>query len=356
MSEIEMTGERYIPEMEDEELELEHMERYYAASRLTEGKTVLDAACGEGYGCYLMAKKAGKVIGIDLDAAAIAHAKRKYSDAGNLTFLQAGVDRMDMVEDHTIDVVTSFETIEHVSEAVQHGFISEIHRVLKPEGILIMSSPNRKEYSDRYHFHNKFHIHELYVDEFARLLKGTFRNVRMYRQYLEVASWIDQTDVDEETLLCRKDSSRYAPEGKYAIAVAGNAALPEQSLSMVHLHLREEYLPLLEKLYAQRVRVGQLQREKEACEQELEREKEACEQELERRADELEHRMEVINEANAENSILKNELKLCREELERRADELEHRMQAINELQAFINQSRMKKAMDFIRELVKGRK
>lgn len=355
MSDIEMTGERFLPEMEDEELELEHTQRYCAASRFTEGKTVLDAACGEGYGCYLLARKAQKVIGIDLDQDTVLRAKRKYADADNLLFVQGGIDRLDMIGDHSIDVVTSFETIEHVSEEVQRAFLSEIRRVLKPDGILLMSSPNKKEYTDRYQFHNQFHVHELYVDEFVSLLQESFSNIRLYRQYLEVVSLIDRADVDAECIPYRKDSSRYAPEGKYAIAAASNAALPELSLSMASLHFREEYLPLLEKLYGQKERNAQLCKEQEELEQEWYRRKEGLEQELERRGAELEHRMDVINQADQEIAVLKNEWKLCREELERRAAELEHRMQVINELQAVIDQSKMKKVMDFIERLVKGR-
>ncbi len=367
MSEMKMTGERFLPEMEDAELELEHMERYYAASRFTEGKIVLDAASGEGYGCYLLARKARKVIGIDLDAEAVAHAKEKYADADNLVFVQSSVDKMDMIQDHSIDVVTSFETIEHVPESAQRAFISEIYRVLRQDGILIMSSPNKKEYSDRYHFQNPFHIHELYVDEFISLLKETFEHIRLYQQYLEVVSLIDQEGVDVEKVLYRKDSSRYEPKGKYVIALAGNAELPEKTLSMVNLHLREEYLPLLENLHRQRTLTENACNEKKASEQEYKVHIEQLKQEhkrhvlelegeLTRRADELEHRMDVINRAQEEISILNNEWKLCREELDRRAVELEHRMQVINELEAYIGRSNKQKIKDYLSKRIKHKK
>lgn len=364
---MKMTGERFLPEMEDAELELEHMERYYAASRFTEGKIVLDAASGEGYGCYLLAKRAKKVIGIDLDADAVAHATEKYKDADNLTFFHASVDKMDLIEDHSIDIVTSFETIEHVSEEAQRVFISEIYRVLKQDGILIMSSPNKKEYSDRYHFQNPFHMHELYVDEFVNLLREAFQHVRLYHQYLEVVSLIDQEGVDEETVSYRKDSRRYAPKGKYVIAIAGNKELPKKTLSMVNLHLREEYLPLLENLHSQREMTENACEEKKVLEQEWKRHTEQLEQqhkrrvqelewELNRRADELEHRMDVINQAEEQIGVLKNEWKLCREELERRAVELNHRMQVINELEAYIGRSNRQKVIDFLKKSIKHKK
>ena len=55
-------------------------------------------------------------------------------------------------------MVISFETIEHVDEAMQRGFLTEIRRVLKDDGILIISTPNKEVYSDQYHYHNEFHV------------------------------------------------------------------------------------------------------------------------------------------------------------------------------------------------------
>lgn len=341
MSEIVMTGERFIPESKDDELELEHMERYYTACRFVEGKVVLDAACGEGYGSYLLARTAKKVIGVDIDSMTILNAKEKYSNADNIQYIQGNIQKLDFMDSHTVDVVISFETIEHVSETIQKDFMSEIKRILKQDGLLIMSSPNKKEYTDRYHFHNRFHVHELYVDEFVNLLKTQFQNVQLYRQYLEVVSIIDG-ERDEENILYRKNKERYNPEGKYVIAIASNADLPKKSLSMINLHLREEYLPTLDELnYCRgevikcRSMVKQLESQAEHLMDETDVQKNQLKlsnEELERRGKELEHRMDVINKICAKEADRENELKLAKEELDRRAAELEHRMDVINHL------------------------
>ena len=107
-----------------------------------EGKRVLDIACGEGYGANLLAFVASKVIGVDLDAGTIAHAKAKYRRR-NLHFVQGSCTEIPC-EDHSIDLVASFETIEHISE--HDAFLSEIKRVLAPGGILVISSPHKAEY------------------------------------------------------------------------------------------------------------------------------------------------------------------------------------------------------------------
>lgn len=344
MSDVVITGERFIPESNDIELELEHMERYYTASRFVEGKVVLDAACGEGYGSYMLAKSAKSVIGVDLDANTIKNAQEKYTNLNNVQYVQGSIDDLNFLEDHTIDVVISFETIEHVPEGVQKKFILEIYRVLKEDGILIMSSPNKKEYTDRYNFHNKFHVHELYVDEFVDLITSSFKNIRLYRQYLEVASFIDRADMDENVIQYHKNRNKYNPEGKYVIVVAGNGKLPDISLSMVSLHLRREYLSTLDELNycrAEAIKCRKIIQEAHIDEQK--NELKLANEELDRRAVELEHRMDVINQLNSEIAEYKkvidsknNELKLANEELDRRAVELEHRMDVINQLNSEI--------------------
>ena len=108
MADIIITGERFIPESNDAELELEHKERYYTATRFVENKVVLDAACGEGYGSCMLAQKAKSVIGVDLDAETVERAKKKYKDIDNLEYKQGSVADLHFIKDHSIDVVVSF--------------------------------------------------------------------------------------------------------------------------------------------------------------------------------------------------------------------------------------------------------
>ncbi|MDA7417772.1 glycosyltransferase [Xenophilus arseniciresistens] len=170
---MEFTGERYMP-TEDGELRYEHMHRYVWAAQFVQGKAVLDIASGEGYGSAVLADSAASVVGVDISETAVAHARAAYTAKGNLRYLQGSADAIPC-ESASFDVVVSFETIEHL--ATQQEMISEIRRVLKPEGMLIISSPNKKTYSDDRAYSNEFHVKELYFDEFDALLKQQFRRV-----------------------------------------------------------------------------------------------------------------------------------------------------------------------------------
>ena len=179
VSTINFSGERFMPGIEDQKLESEHLQRYMSTRSLVKGMNVLDIACGEGYGSALLAETAKSVIGMDIDQETVDNARKKYSKK-NLSFQQGDAANIPL-KDHSIDAVVSFETIEHIDETLQHQFLREIDRVLKPDGILIMSTPNKAVYSDRYHYFNEFHIHEFYHDEFQQFLGQYFPYVQIYQ-------------------------------------------------------------------------------------------------------------------------------------------------------------------------------
>ena len=164
------TGERFIP-TEQGEIRHEHMHRYGWVLETVQGKDVLDIACGEGYGSALIATRAHSVIGIDIDKGVIEEAAQRYRDIHNLIF-ETGNATAIPLESASLDVVVSFETIEHLAE--QEQMLLEIRRVLRPTGILIISSPNKKVYSDDRGFQNQFHIKELYFNELDALLQKYF--------------------------------------------------------------------------------------------------------------------------------------------------------------------------------------
>ena len=187
---MEFTGERFLPEMDaNSEISVFHYQRYRAAAMLCKEKAILDAACGEGYGSDLLSKVASSVIGVDISEEVIRNAKVKYKDDTNLTFQCSTVTELP-VEDHSIDVVVSFETIEHVSAGDQELFFKEIKRVLKDDGILIMSSPDKRTYSDIPHFINPFHVHELYFDEFDALISKYFTYSKYWYQGMYTDTYI----------------------------------------------------------------------------------------------------------------------------------------------------------------------
>ena len=175
----------------------EHWHRYHFVLPLIAGKTVLDVASGEGYGSALMATRALSVAGVDISPDAVAHAGAMYAKQRNLTFAEGSCTKLPFA-DATFDAVVSFETIEHIAE--QNEFLDEIKRVLKPAGLLVISSPNRAEYSDARGFSNEFHVKELYRAELADLLGKRFRHLQWYSQRNAFVSTIAPEGLDTSGL------------------------------------------------------------------------------------------------------------------------------------------------------------
>ncbi|MGN7169707.1 rhamnan synthesis F family protein [Paenibacillus cellulositrophicus] len=177
---MDFSGERFVPGKAFGQIEVEHMQRYQAVAKIVSGKVVLDAACGEGYGSDLLARNAEEVIGIDISKEAIEWASEHYKRKG-LEFLQNDITTLPF-PDNYFDVVVSFETIEHVDSRMQESFLFEIRRVLKDNGLLIISTPNKLIYSDATDFKNPYHIKEFYTNEFSQFLGKFFENIKMFVQ------------------------------------------------------------------------------------------------------------------------------------------------------------------------------
>jgi SAM-dependent methyltransferase len=177
---LEFTGERFTPECV-REIWYEHYHRYAFAQPLARGKRVLDAACGEGYGAALVAADALSVLGVDVSSEAIAHARSRYT-LPQLRFEQADVTALDQLPAASFDLILSFETLEHLhaQEAMLRGF----RRLLAPGGLLLVSTPDKRNYSEIPQFHNEHHVRELYRHEFESLLEGIFPHRRLYAQKL----------------------------------------------------------------------------------------------------------------------------------------------------------------------------
>ena len=177
---LQFTGERFTPECV-REIWYEHWHRYVFAMSLCKDKRVLDAACGEGYGSSLVAGVAAEVVGVDIAEAAIAHARQRYGGPGHLRFEVADAAALEF-PDRSFDVVLSFETLEHLS--AQQELVAGFARVLAEDGVLLISSPDKRTYSDIAGFRNEFHVRELYREELLELLGGHFPHVRLYGQKL----------------------------------------------------------------------------------------------------------------------------------------------------------------------------
>jgi len=215
---MEFTGERFVPGQCDEALTLEHMNRYRFAARLAEGRRVLDIACGTGYGAEMLAARAASVVGVDISEEAVAYC-RATCRADNLRFLTGSVEDIPL-DDGSVDMVVSFETLEHVGEAAQRRFMEEVRRVLAPDGLLLISTPNQAVYDER--GDNEFHVHELSGEEFDRLLGASFKNVARLGQGVEICNLISDGRAQEGFF----SEAPAAAQMEYFLAVCSDGALP----------------------------------------------------------------------------------------------------------------------------------
>jgi GT2 family glycosyltransferase/2-polyprenyl-3-methyl-5-hydroxy-6-metoxy-1,4-benzoquinol methylase len=173
------TGERYVPWIEGAEIGYEHLHRYAFATQFVQNKIVLDLASGEGYGSHLLARTAKQVVGIDIDENSIKHARNKYIKH-NLQFKVGSITEVPIADDRLFDVAVCFEALEHIDE--HEKLLREVKRLLTPDGLFIVSTPNKWAYSDEPKYENPFHVHELYFDEFKTLLESHFRQVKFLGQ------------------------------------------------------------------------------------------------------------------------------------------------------------------------------
>jgi SAM-dependent methyltransferase len=177
---LDFTGERFTPECV-REIWYEHWHRYAWALPLAAGRRVLDAACGEGYGSALLSRSAASVVGLDADADTVGHAARRYAGRPGLSFRHGSVTAIDAA-DASFDLVVSFETIEHLLE--QSAMLDEFRRVLAPDGVLLLSSPDRIAYNAQAAEPNPYHVRELDRDELLGLLRPRFAAIELYGQRL----------------------------------------------------------------------------------------------------------------------------------------------------------------------------
>jgi SAM-dependent methyltransferase len=175
-----LTGERTIPDVDIENYWFRrHQVVYQRLAPRCKGRDVLEAGCGEGYGADLIAGVARRVVAVDYDEAAVAHVRSRYA---GVEVMQANLAELPL-PDASVDVVVNFQVIEHLWD--QGQFVRECLRVLRPSGLLMLSTPNRITFSPgRDTPINPFHTRELNADELTQLLVDAgFCNVSMSGLY-----------------------------------------------------------------------------------------------------------------------------------------------------------------------------
>lgn len=156
----------------------EHVARYTLAREHVVPGPLLDIACGSGYGASLLQPAcASWVVSVDIDLPALAEAQRNFGAPG-VIFL-AGNGESIPCRASTFQSISCMETLEHVQDP--DAFLRELTRVLRPDGTLILSTPNRL-YSEERHLVNPFHIREYSKDELRALLSNYFGALRVFQQ------------------------------------------------------------------------------------------------------------------------------------------------------------------------------
>ncbi|MCF7820371.1 MAG: class I SAM-dependent methyltransferase [Candidatus Pacebacteria bacterium] len=210
----------------------EHLLRYELARQFSDNKIILDLACGSGYGSNILAEKAKQVIGVDIDSEAIKEARTKYLHS-NLSFEVVSALRLGL-DSNSVDLIVSLETVEHFEQKDQIKFLQELKRVLKPDGLLIMSTPNSLASKHR----NPWHLKELNEKEFISLLIQEFKHIQVLYQGTAMASVISNRETPAVDSLKANISSHIKP--KYFIALASNTHLTrfigERSLDLASLN------------------------------------------------------------------------------------------------------------------------
>ena len=221
------TGERLTAAISGQ-IEIEHYHRYLLAREFCRGRDVLDVASGEGYGTALLAQIARSAVGIEIDADTVTAARAEFQRP-NLRYEQGDARALPLPDD-SIDVVVSFETLEHLAE--HDVFLSELRRVLRPDGLLIISTPDRDTYSSLGVAPNPYHVLELTRVEFEALLARHFANSAFVTQRALIGSVILRTGPDvpvrfyerrDDTLI---ESSEHFSRAPYVVAFASDIALP----------------------------------------------------------------------------------------------------------------------------------
>jgi SAM-dependent methyltransferase len=345
MSTPEFTGERFIPGKGGAQITYEHLHRYLFAARWARGKRVLDVATGAGYGAALLARCARLVYAMDIDEGAIRFARGAWSES-NLTFFQADATRMPL-RSASVGLAIAMEVLEHLED--QEGLVREIARVCSPEGIALISTPNKASYSDARGYSNPFHAHEFYRDDFLSLVGRYFPRVRLLFQQVRAGSLItsDATDADLHQIITSPMPDNCGPivEPMYFLAICSHQELSEP------LPDGSAYLDLTDNLlleWEQRLQdsISEISRLNDEIhklgnwgkdlEETIKQRDETLRQTIDRYDAELKMRDQTIVALQEHQEQMRQQIELRDQEIERRGQEIELRDRIIGERDEYI--------------------
>jgi ubiquinone/menaquinone biosynthesis C-methylase UbiE len=151
-------------------------ERYRFCHPYIRDKVLLDIPCGVGWGTSLL-KGYKSMIGMDIAPDAINYANSHYANS-RLHFL-AGNMKAIPVEDNSFDNIICLEGFEHISKEIGRTFLTEVKRVLRRNGLLIMTCPVLSEKGET--TGNPYHLSEYSEEEFIDLMNHNFRIEQLNR-------------------------------------------------------------------------------------------------------------------------------------------------------------------------------
>ena len=183
--------ERVDPETAPRGVMAVHLARYTFSVPYAAGRTVLDVACGAGYGTALLSESARWAVGVDLSEEAVRYARARYP-RNNAAFFVGDAQRLPFM-DAAFETVVSFETIEHLSRIPE--YLEEVRRVLRPGGVFVVSTPKARQTTLRPA--NPHHTIEYAARDFRRLLERHFRFIELYSQIrveATIVRWMKRMD------------------------------------------------------------------------------------------------------------------------------------------------------------------
>lgn len=168
---------RVAPGIAWNELYIHSAKRYLFAAERVKGMRVLDLGCGIGYGAKFLARTAEKVVAVDADSHPLAYGNETYPDS-KIERIHCADSRLPF-EDASFDAVVSMEVVEHIPVDQMESWFAEIGRVLKPGGLLLISTPNKVVYIN---YPDPHHVALMTIDEYRALLQSRFDQVGLYGQ------------------------------------------------------------------------------------------------------------------------------------------------------------------------------
>lgn len=161
----------------------DHIARYLFACSYCDGKTVVDAGCGYGYGSGILSAlgKAARIKSIDINADVVKDAALRWGEM-NINFVIDDCETLATCLNDSADIVVSYENIEHLSKP--NEFLKSAKRVLKKGGLLLCSTPDKlatPPFVDGKPV-NDYHHNEWTLEEFNSMLINVFEKVKLYKQ------------------------------------------------------------------------------------------------------------------------------------------------------------------------------